>query len=271
MKSFLSNAVKSNDYIEFAVLTGCTRISRESLFSDLNNIKCCDIMESEFADVIGFTQEEVDRLLSDARLSSRREEIRKWYDGYLFGRRQEIHCPWSIMNYVADAQNSLDEDKSPHAYWPNTTDNRLIRNFLEKHAPVVADDIASLLSGGIVIKDIPANPACEILDSSADNLWSLLYTAGYLTRASDSRLRRCGVDPKTASALRAGPIIRGLPLVIPNREVRTAFVGEVARWFTERVGGEEADTLCGALWRDDGTEFCRALERIARAMKGQRT
>lgn len=139
MRGFLSSALKSNRYLNLGIITGCLRIAKESIFSELNNPKCYDISSFDYADAFGFTQAEVDRLLQDAGIVGKREEIKRWYDGYCFGKSKEIYCPWSIMNHVADVLKN--PKASPRAYWLHSGKNELVRKFVSRYVPRLADDL----------------------------------------------------------------------------------------------------------------------------------
>ena len=250
MRRFLSPSLKSNPYLCFGIVTGCLRIAKESLFSELNNLKCCDISCSEYADIFGFTQAEVDKLLLDAGLSGKRGEIKKWYDGYCFGENQEIYCPWSIMNYVADAQKN---SKAPRAYWLNSGKNDVVRKFVARHVPEMADDIAILLAGGCVVREIETELSHEYLEVWQDSIWSLLYLAGYLTRASEDQMLRSGARPKA--------VLDEMALVIPNQEVRKVFAKDYVVWF-QSIAKRQEDGIDTALWEGDAERLVQLMESI---------
>ncbi len=251
MRGFLSSALKSNPNLNFGIVTGCLRIAKESLFSEFNNPKCYDISSTEYADMFGFTQAEVDKLLQDAALSGKRDEIKKWYDGYCFGKNQEIYCPWSIMNYVADAQK--DPEASPLAYWLNSGKNDLVRKFVARHVPEMADDIAVLLAGGCVVRKIETELSHESLELWQDSIWSLLYLAGYLTKASEARMLQSGARPKAA--------LDEMALVIPNQEVLRVFAKDYVVWF-QSIAKRQEDEIDTALWAGDAEKLVQLLEHI---------
>ena len=251
MRGFLSSALKSNPNLNFGIVTGCLRIAKESLFSEFNNPRCYDISSTEYADMFGFTQAEVDTLLQDAALSGKRDEIKKWYDGYCFGKNQEIYCPWSIMNYVADAQK--DPEASPLAYWLNSGKNDLVRKFVARHVPEMADDIAVLLAGGCVVRKIETELSHESLELWQDSIWSLLYLAGYLTKASEAQMLQSGARPKAA--------LDEMALVIPNQEVRKVFAKDYVVWF-QSIAKRLEDRIDTALWEGDAEKLVQLLESI---------
>ena len=252
MRGFLSAGLKTNnDNIEFAVLTGCLRVTGESLFSDLNNLSCYGISDTQYADTFGFTQAEVDTLLADAGLTSRREHIKAWYDGYCFGEHQEIYCPWSIMNYIKDVQKN--PNARPKAYWLHVSTNAQIRRFIRNKTPLVENELAQLLSGGVIAKEINVSLNYDEVEIDTDNLWTLLYISGFLTIASEEQIRLSGLTLENNETA----------LVIPNREIFEIFEMEVKNWFKDIVGGkEETKKLTQALWRGDSEKLVQILEGI---------
>ena len=253
MRGFLSSALKTNrTYLKFGILTGCLRIARESIFSGLNNLKVYGISETKYADTFGFTQEETNALLSSAGLSCMKQELKEWYDGYCFGKQQEMYCPWSIMNFLEALQE--DADTRPQPYWLNTSDNALIKRLFPGKYLEMADGIASLVSGGVLETQVNLTPTYESLDSSPKNLWSLLYLSGYLTKASEEQTRQVALAP--------APRKNEMALVIPNREVREIFEEEVQNWFDEAVSNEQQSVLLEAFWAADTTRFKNELEAI---------
>lgn len=187
------------------------------------------ISETKYADTFGFTQEETNALLSSAGLSCMKQELKEWYDGYCFGKQQEMYCPWSIMNFLEALQE--DADTRPQPYWLNTSDNALIKRLFPGKYLEMVDGIASLVSGGVLEAQVNLTPTYESLDSSPKNLWSLLYLSGYLTKASEEQTRQVALSPS--------PRKNEIALVIPNREIREIFEEEVQNWFDEAVSNEQ--------------------------------
>ena len=252
MRNFLGDVLKGNPVLNFAVLTGCLRITREDIFTGLNNLKCYGISDNKYVDSFGFTQAEVDTLLADAGLSSRREEIKSWYDGYCFGDNQEIYCPWSILNYVLDLQEKV--VTSPKPYWLHSSANALVVQFLKETTLRANDEVAQLLAHEAIVKSINTSPTYNELKSSADNFWSLLYMTGYLTRVSEERLQEL--------SLPLNPYMDEMALVIPNEEIRKVFAKEVITWFRDSVTVTEREALTAALWQADADRLARKLEEI---------
>ena len=252
MRDFLGDVLKGNQALKFAILTGCLRITRESIFTGLNNLRCYGISDNKFVETFGFTQAEVDTLLADAGLTARREEIKAWYDGYCFGDNQEIYCPWSILNYVLDLQEKV--VTSPQAYWLHSSANAPVVHFLRKTTVRMDDEVAQLLAGKALVKSVNTSPTYAELESSADNFWSLLYMTGYLTRVSKERLQEL--------SLHLNSYMDEMALVIPNEEIRKIFAKEVITWFRNSVNASETEALTSALWQADADRLAGKLEEI---------
>ena len=239
MRVFLSNALKTNFNLKLAILTGVLRITQKSLFSDLNNLSCFDIATSSYANIFGFTQKEVDQLLIDSGFENKREKIKEWYDGYCFGKQQEIYCPWSIMQYLAALK--MDPQEAPEAYWVGATGSELSRDFAKRLPPEedVQGKIAALRGGYAIAAKI--NPDMNYVDvlKDANNFWTLLYLTGYLTRASNPALFTGEKNAKDSI------------LAIPNKEVREAFQGEMEAWFKDLLPVNRQNALYQALWAQD--------------------
>lgn len=239
MRGFLSGALKTNDHLKFGILTGALRITRESVFTGLNNLDCFDIATSRYADVFGFTQGEVDQLLSDAGLEEKRDALKEWYDGYHFGGHSDIYCPWSVMKYLADVQ-SVPREK-PKAYRVGTSSNGLPRDFARR-LPAEEDvqgRIAALLGGNAIA--VKLNPNMNYIDDlkNASNFWTLLHLTGYLTLTSRAELYEGEKNAKDSL------------LVIPNKEVREVFQEEMEAWFADILPVNRQTALYRALWAQD--------------------
>lgn len=211
MRRFLANGLKTNPHLRFAILTGVLRISRQSLFSELDNLECFDSTASSYSDVLGFTQEEADRLLACAGLEDKRGEIREWYGGYHFGERSDVYCPWSIMCYLATVQRIPQE--KPQAYWAGGTD-KLTSGFHGRIPSTIRDGIATLAAGKNIAVEIGEGLDCDQLYMGGDNFWTLLYQTGYLTPSSDKA--KCVAPPGPGQTV----------LAIPNRDVKGVFENE---------------------------------------------
>ena len=213
MRNVLGNALKTNDSLYFAVLTGCLRISKESIFTGLNNLKVHTISDVRYDEYFGFTNSDVDELLEFYGLSSYKGVIRDWYDGYRFGDT-DVYCPWDVINYCDELL--ADPDAEPENYWANTSGNDLIRRLLKKADQSTKNDVECLINGGSVTKTIRQELTYREIEDSIDNIWSVLYSTGYLT----CRRRVPG---------------KKMELALPNREVRDLFIDLIKDWFEETI------------------------------------
>ena len=227
LRGMFNHALKTNEYLYFAVLTGCLRISKESIFTGLNNLKVHTIMDSRYDEYFGFTETEVQKLLRFYGLTDYADAVREWYDGYRFGD-SAVYCPWDVMNYCDALLAS--RNARPQNYWANTSGNAMVRRFIGKADRKTRSEIEHLIEGGSIIKSVNQELTYPELDLSVENLWSVLVTTGYLTQ------RGCDEEGR-------------LELVIPNREIRDLFVKQVKEWFKE-----ESRADVGTLER-----FCRAF------------
>jgi hypothetical protein len=226
IRNLFSNALKTNDKLEFAVLTGCLRVSKESIFTGLNNLKVFSITSTSFGEYFGFTDREVKELLAYYELSSHCESIKAWYDGYRFGKA-EVYCPWDVINYCFELR--ADETAPPEDYWSNTSSNSMVRRFIDKADQRTRDEIESLIAGETIVKEIHQELTYSDLDSSVENLWSILFTTGYLTQRGREDGKR-------------------YRLAIPNREIRELFVYQIREWFRDSSGQDapKLDAFCEA-------------------------
>ena len=226
IRSLLGNVLKTNDSLYFAVLTGCLRISKESIFTGLNNPKVHTISDIRYDEYFGFTDLDVDELLEFYGLSAYKDIIRDWYDGYRFGDT-DVYCPWDVINYCDELL--ADSGAEPENYWANTSGNDLIRRLLKKASQSTRDDVAQLINGGSIIKAIRQELTYREVEESIDNIWSVLYSTGYLT----CRRRVPG---------------KKMELALPNREVRELFIDLVKDWFeaTTRADSGRISRFCTA-------------------------
>ena len=220
IRGLFGEAFKTNDFLQFAVLTGCLRISKESIFTGLNNFKVYAANDLRYDEAFGFTNEEVKRLLADYHLEEHFAEVKEWYDGYHFGNA-DIYCPWDVINYVDDLV--FDPKARPKAYWINSSGNDLVKRFIDKADMTTRDEIEELIAGHAVKKRIRMDLTYDEIDNTIDNVWSVLFTTGYLTqegREMDGIYR----------------------LIIPNKEVREVFVLQISEWFNRVVANDRAST-----------------------------
>ena len=180
MKAMLSTALKDNEALKFAVVTGCLKIAKESVFTGTNNYVSDTISSERYNEYYGFTQKDVDQILQDAQIEEKASDIKEWYDGYRFGEF-DVYCPWDVMNYLRELQRN--PKAQPVSYWKNTSDNAIIRSFIDFAGNSITDKMETLLSGRYILQDIDEHLTYDYLHSSESNLWSILYMTGYLTEA----------------------------------------------------------------------------------------
>lgn len=212
IRGLLGEALKTNDSLSFAVLTGCLRVSKESIFTGLNNFKILSITDTRFDEQFGFTDTEVRKLLLDYHLEDRFEEVKEWYDGYRFGNA-DVYCPWDVINFVDRAKD--DKEAKPEAYWINTSGNDLVKRFIDKANKTTKNEIERLINGEAIEKELRLDLTYEEVES-IENLWSVLFTTGYLTQSGRNE----------DGAYR---------LIIPNREVREVFRLQINEWFKKSI------------------------------------
>ena len=213
IRGMFGDALKTNDFLQFAVLTGCLRVSKESIFTGLNNFKVLSISDSRFDEQFGFTDEEVEALLKAYHAESHLTETKEWYDGYRFGNT-DVYCPWDVINHVDRLTG--DPNAKPEAYWINTSGNGLVKRFINKADKTTRDEIERLIAGKSIEKFIRLELTYDEIDNSIDNLWSVLFTTGYLTQA--------GMAESGA-----------YKLVIPNKEVREVYKLQIQEWFKRKI------------------------------------
>ena len=239
IRSMFSMAFKTNPYLKFAVITGCLRITKESIFTGTNNFKCYSIRSKDFSRYFGFTEPEVKQLLSDCGLSDKADNIKEWYDGYVFGDT-EVYCPWDVLNYVSDLMSN--ETAQPQNYWRNTSHNGIIRQFVDRTDYNVSDKFETLLNGGAIEQRVVEELTYDEVFSKEENLWSMLYMTGYLTKAHK---------------FEQGSTVT---LKIPNREVASIFEDTVVNWFNDNIDRSKQSELMQAFW--NGNEQ-RATELLS--------
>lgn len=235
MKGIMSTALKDNQALRFAVITGCLKIAKESIFTGTNNFVSDTIRDSRYNEYFGFTQAEVDMILKDAGYTEHAENVREWYDGYHFGE-VDVYCPWDVMNYIRDLQHDI--MAKPESYWKNTSDNAIIRSFIDYEGTNITKKMEALLAGDYIIQTIDENLTYDYLHSSEENLWSILYLTGYLTRARESELHV--QIPEGTVALQ-----------IPNTEIKEIFETTVIKWFSDNAKNWNRNALFQAVWNSD--------------------
>lgn len=248
VKTFLGMAWKSNPFLQFAVVTGCLRIAKESIFTGANNFISNSISDVHYQDYFGFTEAEVAKLLADAGFSGALSEMKRWYDGYRFGNR-EIYCPWDVINHVRELRKRA--DARPGNYWLDTSHNNIIRRFIDLPDMNVTGKFETLLAGGMIQERIHEDLTYDIANSSEDNLWSILYLTGYLTQVLPEQFPE-GVEPEAGkTALR-----------IPNEEVRSEFESTVKIWFEEQIVSRDRRDFFKAWWSGDDKKLTQEVSDI---------
>ena len=230
IRGIMSTALKDNDFLEFAVITGCLRIAKESIFTGANNFASYSVLDEDFSQYFGFSEDEVEKMLSAADREDKADIIKEWYDGYVFGESR-LYCPWDVINYMSALKKR--KDAKPKNYWKNTSHNGILLTFIERMDFDVTEKFEVLLNGGTVIQSISDELTYDTLHTSEDNLWSLLLMTGYLTKSDLEQ---------------EGEMIF---LKIPNREIASIFEDTVVAFFKNTVVGAEFNDLIKALWESD--------------------
>ena len=231
IRGLFGQALKTNDYLQFAILTGCLRISKESIFTGLNNFEVVSIMDSMYDECFGFTDKEVQEILKYFNLSEHYTDVREWYDGYHFGNT-DIYCPWDVIRYCKSL--CADPTAKPQDFWSNSSGNALVRSFIDKADVQTKDEIERLIAGKYIEKEISQELTYDEIDKSIANLWSVLFTTGYLTKqgvTDDGKVR----------------------LSIPNREIKNLFIKKIREWFSDTTAndGKTLEQFCNAFVEKD--------------------
>lgn len=239
IRNLFSNALKTNEFLQFAVLTGCLRVSKDSIFTGLNNLKVHTITDVRYDQYFGFTEEEVNEMLAFYGLESYQDIIRDWYDGYRFGK-VSLYCPWDVLNYCDELL--ADEEAEPENYWANTSENDMVRRFIDKADKNTKNEIEQLVNGGTIVKSIKQELTYKDMDDSIENVWSILLATGYLTQ-------------------RGRFFNRQFELAIPNKEVRELFIDLVKDWFKEttRADWSRIEKFCMAFPKGEVTRIGEML------------
>ena len=251
IRGLFGKALKTNEFLQFAVLTGCLRVLKESNFTGLNNFEINSIVDIDHDEQFGFTDDEVMKLLSDYDRSERYPDVKEWYDGYHFGNA-DIYCPWDVINFVKKLVS--DPSARPSAFWINSSGNDMVKRFVDKADQTTRDEIEKLVAGGFVEKQLRLDVTYDEIDNTIDNLWSVLFTTGYLTKIGEVKL------PDSESY--------AYKLVIPNKEVREVFILQVQEWF-KAVVAKDDDTmklLSRAILDKDETQIARQLNIVMSRM-----
>lgn len=244
----LMQALKDNQALCFAVITGCLKIAKESIFTGTNNFISDTITDSRLNEYFGFVQSEVDQILKDADVLDKAESIREWYDGYHFGDF-DVYCPWDVMNYLLELQRN--PKAKPVSYWKNTSDNAVIRSFIDYAGSNITGKLETLLAGGTIVQRVDENLTYDYLHSSEENLWSMLYLTGYLTKAREEDYNGKLADGTVA-------------LMIPNAEIKEIFETTVVKWFDDSTKKCDRSTLFHAVWNGDSENLTKEMNVLLR-------
>ena len=251
IRGLFGQALKTNEFLQFAVLTGCLRVSKESIFTGLNNFEINSIVDIDHDEQFGFTDDEVMKLLLDYDRSERYPDAKEWYDGYHFGNA-DIYCPWDVINFAKKLVS--DPSARPSAFWINSSGNDMVKRFVDKADQTTRDEIEKLVAGGFVEKQLRLDLTYDEIDNTIDNLWSVLFTTGYLTKIGEVK-----VPDSESYAYR---------LVIPNKEVREVFILQIQEWF-KAVVAKDDDTmklLSRAILDKDEKQIARQLNIVMSRM-----
>lgn len=243
MKTMLSTALKDNEILKFAVVTGCLKIAKESVFTGTNNFVSDTISSERYNEYYGFTQKDVDQILQDSQIEEKASDIKEWYDGYRFGEF-DVYCPWDVMNYLWDLTNN--QNAKPVSYWKNTSDNAIIRSFIDYSGAAIKKKLEILISGGSIRQQIEENLTYDYLHSSEENLWSILYLTGYLTNASER-------DTDGT-----------IELKIPNKEIKEIFETTVKKWFEDNAKTIDRKELFDAVWTGNADILTKEIGTLLR-------
>ena len=241
VKGIMSTALKDNEFLEFAVITGCLRIAKESIFTGTNNFASYSVLDEDFSEYFGFSEDEVGEILLAADRKDKRDVIKEWYDGYVFGN-SSVYCPWDVMNYMSALKKR--KDAKPKNYWKFTSQNGILLTFVERKDFDVTEKFETLLNGGIITQSISDELTYDTLHTSEDHLWSVLLMTGYITKADS------GEDGETVS------------LKIPNREIASIFEDTVIAYFKDTAETAKLNNLINALWESDEAEATRLISAL---------
>ena len=243
MKAMLSAALKDNSALKFAVITGCLKIAKESIFTGTNNFVSDTIATTRFNEYFGFTQQEVDKILKDAGMEDKKAVIKEWYDGYQFGGC-DVYCPWDVMNYFQDLKRN--PDARPISYWKNTSDNAIIRSFIDQSGSTISKKLEMLMAGESIDQQIEENLTYDYLHSSEENFWSILYLTGYLTQ---DKVNNSGET---------------MSLKIPNKEIKEIFETTVKKWFEDNAKTIDRKELFDAVWTGNADILTKEIGTLLR-------
>ena len=241
IKGIMSTALKDNEFLQFAVITGCLRIAKESIFTGTNNFASYSVLDEDFSDYFGFSSDEVDAILEAAERTDKADIIKEWYDGYIFGNSY-VYCPWDVINYLSALKKR--KNAKPKNYWKNTSHNGILLTFVKRTDFKVKGKFEILMNSGTIMQTITDELTYDTLHSSEDNLWSVLLMTGYITKAD------AGEEGETVS------------LKIPNREIASIFEDTVVKLFKETIDTGMQKSMMEAFWNEDAEEAGRIVSEL---------
>jgi len=244
IRPLLSSAFKDNPHLQFAVMTGCLRISKESIFTGLNNLKVISILNNSYSEYFGFTQVEMDDMLNYYDLRDKRQTVRDWYNGYIFGDT-EVYNPWSSVLVVQEWLEDI--KKHPQPYWANTSSNSIVRDLIDKANAEMKADLETLMAGGTISKVIHEDITYKEIDNDADNLWNFLFFTGYLKKVGNERME--GIETV-------------LNMSIPNLELQYVYETKIQEWFKKHIKEKNLSVLFNAILSGDVETFQRELSEL---------
>ena len=248
MKVLLSTVLKDNESLRFAFITGCLKIAKESVFTGTNNLVTDSITSSRLDEYFGFTQKDIAKLLKDAKATEKTEIMKDWYDGYHFGEA-DVYCPWDVMNYMRELLQN--PNAKPESYWKNTSDNAIIRSFIDYAGSSITKKLEVLLEGDYIVQRVDESLTYDYLHSSEENLWSILYLTGYLTKVREENLKAPLPEKYTA-------------LIIPNAEIKEIFETTVINWFDDNAKIWNRKALFDAIWYGDSKTITAEMTKLLR-------
>lgn len=237
LRSLFESALKTNPSLEFAVITGCLRISKESIFTGMNNLEIVSILNKSYEEYFGFTNDEITKICKDYNINDKYSEIKEWYDGYVFGD-ENVYNPWSVVRYVKDV--AINGEKYPSPYWSNTSSNSIVKTLIEKADLITKEEIESLIEGNVIEKPIHEDITYNEIYDSMENLWNFMFFTGYFKKVSE-KINSIGE--------------RFIKLAIPNKEVKYIFKTKIEKWFKEMIKGENLDELFEAMFQGNEKKF----------------
>ena len=247
LRSLFESALKTNISLEFSVITGCLRISKESIFTGLNNLKIISILDDRYAEHFGFTDDEVRKICEDYNIEKKYETIKEWFNGYIFGETN-VYNSWSVMQYVDDLKANI--NKLPMSYWANTSSNSIVKSLIERADDITKGEIEALIEGKTIEKIVHDDITYDEIYDTMDNLWNFMFFTGYFKKISER------MDPDTQD--------RFIKLAIPNLEVKYIFRTKILKWFDENIKSENLSHLYTAVIKGDVETFQKEVNRLLR-------